>query len=341
MIVCIQNEEIKERRKSLKKVASVTLQKEVSTMVEGWISPPLVAPDNEEHVPDTRELQNVISRYTVGTGLGGQRNVDTVAPVPVVMDEGGGDSEDEKDEREEEVSEADTVDREEPHSEQHGTDSPERQEGEVSGVFVSQVERDYPFMNQSPRKRRRTSHASDRVSNLSSVSQWSEGFLATPPRLRSWHSTGQDRAPGSADKSDTDTPDGPEAEKFGLLCSSPQYPGSTSGRTRHHSMSNSSSRHSVKSNISIQSDGFRLTPNRMHILNSQAKRSRVISPDQGSVQSSASDLNSSMDLFDSGLKPFDLLRSVTPLGSPGSQPTNSQTDSQGRKNVKKQLMSGF
>lgn len=48
----------------MKKIPSKTLQREVSTLVEGHISPPLSPVDEADHVPDDKKLQDLITRYT-------------------------------------------------------------------------------------------------------------------------------------------------------------------------------------------------------------------------------------------------------------------------------------
>ncbi|XP_062572366.1 uncharacterized protein LOC134234332 [Saccostrea cucullata] len=200
------------------------------------------------------------------------------------------------------------------------TNSGDLQESDTSDVFVSQVERDYPFMAQpSPLKRKH----SDRLSNLSSISFRSEGFLSTPPRMLSFHSPRTDKRSG---RSENETV--PRGIIGGdIMYSSPQLHPTPSKRRRHSSISSSCSKRSVKSISSIQSDGFRSTPLRMH--QSPIQGSKFISPGIGSVSSSLSDWNCSMDLFDSSLKTFDLLQNPV-LGSQKSQGTNapSQLDNQ-------------
>lgn len=318
----------------MKKIPSKTLQREVSTLVEGHISPPLSPVDEADHVPDDKELQDLITRYTGVTEFNTDRPLQADGASQSATAEDGEQnlSEISNQERDTVSKRADTT---EALSDWEGkrTNLTNEQESDKSNTFVSQVERDYPFMKNSPRKRKINSQISDRMSNLSSISLWSDGFLSTPQRMLSLHSPAKNKIHGG-ETSEKDTQDSREVQTQDMSGSFilPIVP--LTSRTRPSSASSVCSRRSVKSHTSVQSEGFRSTPSRMHILHSPAKLSRVLPPEPSSVRSSLS------DLFDSSIKAFDLLRSPM-TESPGSHPTNSQTDNQGRKKVKKQLLSGF
>lgn len=318
----------------MKKIPSKTLQREVSTLVEGHISPPLSPVDEADHEPDDKELRDLITRYTGVTEFNTDRPLQTdgASQSDTAGDGGQNSSEMSNQEQNTGSKRADTTEAPS-ESEEKRINLTNEQESDNSNTFISQVERDYPFMKNSPRKRKINSHVPDRMSNLSSISLWSDGFLSTPQRMLSLHSPTKNKIHGG-ETSEKDTQDGREVQTQEMSDSLilPIVP--LTSRTRPSSASSVCSRRSVKSHTSVQSEGFRSTPSRMHILHSPAKFSRVLPPEPSSVRSSLS------DLFDSSIKAFDFLRSpMTESLSP--HPTNSQTDSQGRKKVKKQLLSGF
>lgn len=317
----------------MKKIPSKTLQREVSTLVEGHISPPLSPIDETDQVPDDKELQDLITRYTGVTEFNTDRPVQTDGASQSVTAGDGEQSHGEISNQEQDTvsKRADTTEAPSGSEGKRKKNLTNEQESDNSYTFISQVERDYPFMKNSPRKRKINSH--DRMSNLSSLSLWSDGFLSTPQRMLSLHSPTKNKIHGG-ETSEKDTQDDVKIQTQDMSGSSilPIVP--LTSRTRPSSTSSVCSRRSVKSHTSVQSEGFRSTPSRMHMLHSPAKLSRVLPPEPSSVRSSLS------DLFDSSIKAFDFLRSPM-TENPGPHPINSQTDSQGRKKVKKQLLSGF
>ncbi|XP_048733624.2 uncharacterized protein LOC125649847 isoform X2 [Ostrea edulis] len=333
-----RDEEIKERRKS-KKTSSKTLEKRLSELEVGNVLPSSDMPTaGTEWVTDNRQLENVGQAGSDVSGCDVERNEESSVWR----------SYREEDYSDGRISEQDSLvkDQNEPeqvqsHLKEERADFDNGQD--TPGLFISQIEKDYPFMKMSPQTRKNY-YTSDHVSNVSSISLRSDGFLSTPTRLLSLHSPIRNRDRRLTGRSENGAQDSNQSIKnpgAGTMCSSPKLSISSRKRTRHSSISSSCSKQSVKSNISIQSDGFRSTPSRMHILHSPAKQSRFISSSKGSSTSSLSDWNCSMDLFDSSLKTFDLLQSPEVVRQIAPSQAGSQSQPDSKTKVKKQLMSGF
>ncbi|XP_061172216.1 uncharacterized protein LOC133181673 [Saccostrea echinata] len=345
-----RDEEIKEKRKLTKKESSKSsVQRHSTQMGDSTTLPVDRAP---VWVTGNKELDDLIARQAHESQSDVEENTKAHDSFPV-MSKYREEEEDSGVNRTVENDSMSSIENNTEHTHSNikdeRTNSGDEQESNTSDVFLSQVERDYPFMAVPSQLKRKNSLTSDHVSNLSSISFRSDGFLPTPPRMLSFHSPRKDKR--SVRSGNETLPGGTRRD---MMCSSPQLHPTPSKRRRHSSISSSCSKRSVKSNSSVQSDGFRSTPSRMH--QSPIQGSKFISPGRSSLSSSLSDWNCSMDLFDSSLNTFDLLQNPM-LGSQKSQEpstqsqpdiqksqgpnTQSQPGSQRKTKAKKQLMTGF